>query len=293
MPSWTVYKRQEEERKRFGWDDLFDLLNTAAGVYTGVKGIQEAGKRTALAQEQQDLATQSAGMDVLSEGREGVWNKLAEQFAGPPTAEQIGEVGGPLGRQQFTEAPPQEWPEVPGQTHVGGGEYERNYPQDEPFIGAPPPAVDVPGQVPVNWTRDEGWEYKRGYPPDVPGITVEGVPGELTTSTLGAHQQDIMGLREPDFGVAGSKMMAGGISPLFGYEGSSGEYLREAIITETAQRGLGKLQAQAPALYAEVMQSTPEEIQVAADEYAKDPEHDAEILAGLLAWVRLFGMGSQ
>jgi hypothetical protein len=180
---WRFRLAEEEEKRRrkFGWDDLWDMLTTAAQGYSAVAGIGEARKRTALAQEQQDLATQGAGMNVLSEGREGVWNKLAETYQGPPTTAEIGEVPGPLGRQQFTETPPQEWPEVAGQTMVGGGKYVRNYPEDEPFIGPHVAPPEVAGQK-ATWQDPESGRpyYTREYPgePDTPATLTPWQRGE-------------------------------------------------------------------------------------------------------------------
>ncbi len=65
------------EKRKFGWDDLFDLLNTAAGVYTGVKGIQEAGKRTTLAEEKFGY---EQGQDTLAAERQAVLDARAGEL---------------------------------------------------------------------------------------------------------------------------------------------------------------------------------------------------------------------
>ena len=102
MATWTAARQRERENKRFGWDDLFDLLNTAAGIYTGVQGVREAGKRTDIMGEQQAFNVQKEGMEAAESGRLGTWGEVPENWQGSLTASQR-EVGGPMGRQQFTQ----------------------------------------------------------------------------------------------------------------------------------------------------------------------------------------------
>ena len=322
MPSWTVYAAQareaekaRKEARRFGWDDLFSLLNTAAGAYGTYQNVQ-AGKaaheldvdkleynREVLGEDQRqfdvdELARQGGAMrDLGDKGFEqveepafrGEWPEGAQAQMLADAVQEYGTEGTAfpdLGDTRWRQRPPAEYPEVPGQVHVGGGEYIRAYPEDAPEA----------------WRDKADYYMGKGFGPTgtwAPsskvgsGVTVEGVPGELTTSALSRHQQELMGYRDADLGVGGAKMMSNSLSQLFGYSGSSGEFMQEAFVTEGAQEGMNLLQSLNPALSAEVLNSPPERIQRIADEYAKNADHDPKVLAGLLYFVQLFGMGRQ
>lgn len=76
--AWRFRLAEEEEKRRrkFGWDDLFDLLSTAASGYSAVAGIGEARKRTALAEEQFGYRQEQ---DVLDTERQARLDKLAAE----------------------------------------------------------------------------------------------------------------------------------------------------------------------------------------------------------------------
>ncbi len=291
---WRFRLAEEEDRRRrkFGWDDLFGLLQTAAGVYTGVKGVQEAGKRT-------DLATQQATMGAMSEGRTGLWDIL-DDYVGPSPPS---ETTGPMGRMQFRETPPQEWPEVPGQTHVGGGQYEVNrYPEAEAWQGPEPPAEERHGYIPDFFDREKGrWEYDIDRA--VPQATAESGPQldyqitrpdgtleNVTKSVYDAWTKEGLGIREADYG---GRFMQGAVSPMFGWGGSLGELMRNQEVAANAKNGLDALEVRSPEVYAMVMAASYEDLKVQVDEYAKSPDHDPLILSGLKNYLTLWELDAR
>ena len=170
--AWRFKLAEEEEKRRrqLGFKDIMDLLMTGFQAYQGVQGIKQGREGQELAREKFDADVQTNTMGALSSGRTGVWDRAPEDYAGPPPPT---EVAGPQGRMQFRPTPPPEYPEVPGQVHVGEGKYVRSFPEEEPFVGAPPPPVDVMGQKAVNWTQDKGWDYEREYAPGSEGSRQE------------------------------------------------------------------------------------------------------------------------
>ena len=107
MHDWRFRLSEEEDRRRrkFGWDDLFDLLQTAAGGYAAVKGVQEAGKRTALAEEkfgyeqEQDVLRETARQGTAMRGMEEAgYERVPTLTGGYGDAAKAAQMGGDMGR---------------------------------------------------------------------------------------------------------------------------------------------------------------------------------------------------
>lgn len=105
--AWRFQLAEEEEKRRrkFGWDDLFDLLQTAAGGYAAVKGVQEAGKRTALAEEkfgyeqEQDVLRETARQGTAMRGMEEAgYERVPTLTGGYGDAAKAAQMGGDMGR---------------------------------------------------------------------------------------------------------------------------------------------------------------------------------------------------
>ena len=75
---WRFRLAEEEDRRRrkFGWDDLLGLLQTAAGIGTSIAGLKQSGERQALAQEQFDYGK---GQDVLDAERQARLDARAQE----------------------------------------------------------------------------------------------------------------------------------------------------------------------------------------------------------------------
>ena len=154
-------------------------------------------------------------MDALSGGREGTWNELAEAFAGPPTADQIGEVGGPLGRMQFTEQAPEphEWsdPRMGDYYDVNPGgkallKPKPLWPEGAQSEGPWPDAPGVPGQV-HTWTDPESGRphYTRSHLPDAQEgagqmIDIPGTGYQMSLNTSQGRQMVLEMWREQNAG---------------------------------------------------------------------------------------------
>lgn len=104
---WRFRLAEEEDKRRrkFGWDDLFDLLQTAAGGYAAVKGVQEAGKRTALAEEkfgyeqEQDVLRETARQGTAMRGMEEAgYERVPTLTGGYGDAAKAAQMGGDMGR---------------------------------------------------------------------------------------------------------------------------------------------------------------------------------------------------
>lgn len=148
MPAWTALKKQQEmqrDQRKFGWDDLFDLLQTAAGAYGTFQGVKQGRARTALSEDElafrQDKETYDQGRDEIADLRQGRLDTLAQEKhevgmqetgyyrrdpaeQGPMPADTQMTSGG------WIRAPEPEYPEVPGSVHLGGG----NYRTDESYL---------------------------------------------------------------------------------------------------------------------------------------------------------------
>ena len=268
---WRFKLAEEEDKRRrkFGWDDLFDLLNTAAGIYTGVQGMKQAGRAQDLAQAKQDFNVQKEGMTATEAGRIGTWGKLDPSYQGPPTAQQQ-EVGGPMGRMQFSQT---------GTAQEEGLRQERVGMLREGW------QPDIQGPLPEHYQRGEGYmrnpladvEAERSFYEANPPVYDPSQPFTLTSSGdvatpgfVSQGERDLAGIR-----ATGS---AGGYDP--------GDALKIEAMTEAemsrrypdAQRDMDGGLVYTPEMQAEraqVMDGYKAQFGYAAAELEDDPSYGA------------------
>ena len=179
-------KKEAEERNKFGWRDIMDLLTTGFSAYQGIEGIKQGRAAQDLNERRQGVAEQTLGMETAAAGKTGTWGKLDDAYQGPPAASQS-EVGGPLGRWQFDQTGTAEdaalrkerlemlregWgPDIQGplpEQYQRGEGYMRNPMADvesqQKFLEAHPPQYDA--NNPFTLT-DRGYVPTPGYGDDV------------------------------------------------------------------------------------------------------------------------------